>query len=124
MNDAFRIRWLVTISIFGGLLTMLVFKALFFRIPDFLPVPDIHRVTQIVRTFEPMIYYSENGLRQISELQDTSVAVWDLGETLRNAEMTSSESIVNQLDGLGKNLENLVIELTKFFVNVDGDIDR
>ncbi len=103
---------------------MLVFKALFFRVPDSLPVPDIHRVTQIVRTFEPMIYYSENGLRQISELQDTSVAVWDLGETLRNAEMTSSESIVSQLDSLGKNLENLVIELTKFFVNVDGDIDR
>jgi hypothetical protein len=70
-----------------------------------------------------MMYYSENGLRQVSELQDTSVAVWDLGETLRSADMTSATIIVNQLDNLGKNLENLVIELTKFFVNVDGDID-
>jgi hypothetical protein len=28
------------------------------------------------------------------------------------------------LDDLGKSLETLVLELTRFFVNVDGDIDR
>jgi hypothetical protein len=107
-----------------GIISIMVIKAALFRVPDSPQVPDLHRATQIVRTFEPMIYYSENGLRQVSELQDTSVAVWDLGETLRSADMMSADIITGQLDDLGKNLENLVIELTKFFVNVDGDIDR
>ena len=58
------------------------------------------------------------------ELQDTSVAVWDLGESIRSANMTSGDMMTTQLEDLGKSLETLVVELTRFFVNVDGDIDR
>jgi hypothetical protein len=63
-------------------------------------------------------------MRQVNELRDTGVAVWDLGESIRDANLTSGEQIVDQLDNLEKSLETLVLELTRFFVNVDGDIDR
>lgn len=101
-----------------------LFVQVLFRSPDPLPSPDILKATQVARTFEPLIYYSESGMRQVGELQDTSVAVWDLGESIRSANMTSGDMIVTQLDDLGKSLETLVVELTRFFVNVDGDIDR
>jgi hypothetical protein len=95
-----------------------------FRAPLPLPAPDILKATQLARTFEPLIYYSESGMRQVTELQDTSVAVWDLSESLRSSNMTSAPIIVKQLDGLSDSLNILVNELTRFFVNVDGDIDK
>ena len=38
--------------------------------------------------------------------------------------MTSSSIIVRELDDLSESLKTLAIELTRFFANVDGDIDR
>jgi hypothetical protein len=99
-------------------------KSMLLRPPEPLPSPDILRATQVAKTFEPLIYYSESGMRQVSDLQDTSVAVWDLGESVRTTNLTSGPLIVNQLEELGSSLDNLVIELTRFFVSVDGDIDR
>lgn len=87
------------------------------------PVPDLVKVAGLARSFEPLIFYSENGVRQIGDLQETGVAVWDLGESVRYANMTSAPLIVNDLDGLSESLKTLAIELTKFFANVDGDID-
>jgi hypothetical protein len=37
--------------------------------------------------------------------------------------MTSAPIIVGQLDDLSDSLKTLAIELTKFFANVDGDVD-
>ena len=87
------------------------------------PVPDLVKVAGLARSFEPLIFYSENGVRQIGDLQESGVAVWDLGESIRFANMTSAPVIVGELDALSESLKTLAIELTKFFANVDGDID-
>ena len=87
------------------------------------PVPDLIKVASVARSFEPLIYYSENGINQIGDLQATGVAVWDLGESVRSSNMTSAPIIVKALDELSDSLKTLATELTKFFANVDGDID-
>ncbi|OBT81302.1 hypothetical protein VE02_10132 [Pseudogymnoascus sp. 03VT05] len=88
-----------------------------------LPVPDLVKVASLAKAFEPLIFYSEHGIQQIADLQATSVAVWDLGESVRSANMTSAPIIVRELDGLSDSLKTLAIELTRFFANVDGDVD-
>jgi hypothetical protein len=87
------------------------------------PVPDLVKVAGIARAFEPLIYFSENGASQVGDLQATGVAVWDLGESVRSSNMTSAPIIVKELDELSDSLKTLAMELTKFFANVDGDID-
>lgn len=87
------------------------------------PVPDLVKVAGLARSFEPLIYYSENGVSQVGDLQATGVAVWDLGESVRSSNMTSAPTIVKSLDDLSDSLKTLAIELTKFFANVDGDVD-
>ncbi|KAK4145210.1 uncharacterized protein C8A04DRAFT_35931 [Dichotomopilus funicola] len=87
------------------------------------PVPDLVKVAGVARSLEPLIYYSESGIQQVSELQATGVAVWDLGESVRSSNLTSAPIIVMELDELGDSLKTLAVELTKFFANVDGDID-
>jgi hypothetical protein len=94
-----------------------------FQPPKPLPAPDMLKATQLAKTFEPLIYYSENGVQQISDLQDTSIAVWDLGESVRSTNMTSGPIIVRGLDDLSESLKTLAIELTRFFAHVDGDVD-
>ena len=88
------------------------------------PVPDIIKVAGLAKSLEPAIYYSERGHAQIGELQETGVAVWDLGESVRNTNMTSAPMIVDQLDDLSDSIKTLAIELTRFFAGVDGDIDN
>ena len=87
------------------------------------PAPDLVKVAGLARSFEPLLFYSENGVRQIGELQETGVAVWDLGESVRLANMTSAPLIVQELDQLSDSLKTLSHELTRFFASVDGDID-
>jgi hypothetical protein len=87
------------------------------------PVPDLVKVAGLAKAFEPLIFYSENGIQQIGDLQATGVAVWDLGESVRSTNMTSAPIIVKELDGLSESLKTLAIELTRFFANVDGDVD-
>lgn len=123
--DRFTKSPLYTLGVFLSiLLAFIMTKSLLLRPPDQLPTPDILQATEVARRFEPLIYYSEGGRRQVGQLQDTGAAVWDLGESIRHANMPSGTQIVEQLDDLGTSLETLVIELTRFFVNVDGDIDR
>jgi hypothetical protein len=88
-----------------------------------LPVPDLVKVAGLAKAFEPLIFYSENGVQQVGDLQATGVAVWDLGESVRSTNMTSAPIIVKELDDLSESLKTLAIELTKFFANVDGDVD-
>ena len=88
------------------------------------PGPDLIKVAGLAKSFEPIIHYSEHGVQQIGDLQETGVAVWDLGESVRQSNMTSAPIITRELDNLSESLKTLAIELTKFFANVDGDIDR
>ncbi|TLS30755.1 hypothetical protein PpBr36_03149 [Pyricularia pennisetigena] len=112
-------------SFCSALLSLMFIAALrsLFGTPDSRPVPDLVKVAGIARAFEPLIYYSENGAQQVGDLQATGVAVWDLGESVRTSNMTSGPIIVKELDDLSDSLRTLAIELTKFFANVDGDID-
>lgn len=87
------------------------------------PVPDLVKLSTLARSFEPLIFYSENGYGQITALQETSVAVWDLGESVRAANMTSAPLIVRSLDELSDTLKTLGLELTRFFADVDSDVD-
>lgn len=105
-----------------GVLSMAAFRSLIQPgLPP--PVPDLVKVAGLAKAFEPLIFYSENGVQQIGDLQATGVAVWDLGESVRTTNMTSAPIIVKELDGLSENLKTLAIELTRFFANVDGDVD-
>ena len=88
-----------------------------------LPVPDLVKVAGLAKAFEPLIFYSENGVQQVGDLQATGVAVWDLGESVRSTNMTSAPKIVKELDDLSESLKTLSIELTNFFASVDGDVD-
>ncbi|KAI5307844.1 hypothetical protein KEM55_007257, partial [Ascosphaera atra] len=105
-----------------GLLIFAFIRTLFVP-PTPRPVPDLVKLSGLARSFEPLIYYSENGVRQIGHLQETGVAVWDLGESMRNTNMTSGPIIVRQLDELSESLTTLSTELTRFFANVDADVD-
>ncbi|KAK5943963.1 hypothetical protein PMZ80_003244 [Knufia obscura] len=87
------------------------------------PVPDLVKLSTLAKSFEPLIFYSENGYGQITALQETSVAVWDLGESVRSANMTSAPMIVRTLDELSDSLKTLGLELTRFFADVDSDVD-
>ncbi|CAK7221826.1 hypothetical protein SCUCBS95973_004631 [Sporothrix curviconia] len=87
------------------------------------PVPDLVKVAGVARSFEPLIYYSENGVAQVHDLEATGVAVWDLGESVRLSNLTSAPIIVQELDELSNTLKTLAMELTRFFANIDGDID-
>ncbi|KAF7189405.1 hypothetical protein HII31_09250 [Pseudocercospora fuligena] len=106
----------------GALILSIVFTQLFSD-PTHGPSPDLIKVAGLAKSFEPSIYYSEHGHAQIEQLQDTGVAVWDLGESVRSTNMTSAPQIVNQLDDLSDSLKTLAMELTRFFAAVDADVD-
>ncbi len=109
-------------SVVVGLISILAVQSLFQpALPP--PVPDLVKVAGLAKAFEPLIFYSENGIQQIGDLQATGVAVWDLGESVRSTNMTSGPIIVKELDGLSDSLKTLAIELSRFFANVDGDVD-
>lgn len=106
------------LALFGSVLLSNLFST-----PTNGPSPDLIKVAALAKSFEPSIYYSEHGHAQIEQLQETGVAVWDLGESVRSTNMTSAPQIVNQLDDLSDSLKTLAIELTKFFAAVDADVD-
>jgi hypothetical protein len=109
-------------AIIVGLLSI-SFLRMLFQAPQPQPVPDLVKVAGLAKSFEPLIFYSENRIAQLGELQETGVAVWDLGESVRATNMTLAPMIVKELDGLSDNLKVLSVELTKFFASVDGDVD-
>lgn len=111
-----------TFSIAVALFSVALLRALLLpSLPQ--AIPDLVKLSGFARSFEPLIYYSENGVQQIGTLQETGVAVWDLSESVRGTNMTSAPIIVRQLDELSESLKSLSLELTRFFANVDSDID-
>ncbi|ATY66904.1 hypothetical protein A9K55_000692 [Cordyceps militaris] len=87
------------------------------------PAGDLVKVAGVARSFEPLIYYSEHAVAQVHDLQATSVAVWDLGESVRTSDMRDAASIIHDLDALSDTMRTLSVEMTKFFARVDGDVD-
>ncbi|MCJ1476509.1 hypothetical protein MMC13_005175 [Lambiella insularis] len=109
-------------TLVSGILVMSLCRFLV-QPPKDRPMPDLIKVAGLASSFEPLLLYSENGMQQINNIQQTSVALWDLGETVRQANLTSAPLMSRELDGLSDSLGKLVTELTRFFANVDGDID-
>ncbi|KAI5362095.1 hypothetical protein Slin15195_G057460 [Septoria linicola] len=112
-------------TILYGLVTMFFYWIMvnLLSAPVHGPSVDLIKVAGLAKSFEPSIYYSENGHAQIEQLQETSVAVWDLGESVRSTNMTSAPQIVSQLDSLSDSFKELAKEMTSFFTSVDSDID-
>lgn len=86
-------------------------------------IPDVANVANMVKQFEPLLYASENVIPRSRELAGASIAVQDLGESVRATNMPSSPIIINQLDDLADSLKILSEQMTSFFTNVDGDMD-
>ena len=110
------------LTILLSLLSLSIFRILLVP-PTPPPVPDLVKLSTLAKSFEPLVVYSENSYGHITTLQETSVAVWDLGESVRSANMTSGPEIVRSLDELSDNLKTLGLELTRFFSDVDADVD-
>ncbi|KAF4125609.1 hypothetical protein GMORB2_0853 [Geosmithia morbida] len=87
------------------------------------PAGDLVKVAGVARSFEPLIYYSEHAIIQVHDLQATSIAVWDLSESVRASDMKDATSIINDLDGLSETMKTLAEEMTRFLSRVDGDMD-
>jgi hypothetical protein len=86
-------------------------------------IPDIANVAGMAKQFEPLMYASENVYPRTRELSEASIAVQDLGESVRATNMSASAVIIGQLDDLGDSLKMLSDMLGGFFRDVDGDID-
>lgn len=86
-------------------------------------IPDIANVANMAKQFEPLMYASENVIPRSRELAEASIAVQDLGESVRATNMSASTVIIDQLDALGDSLKVLSEKMTSFFTNVDGDMD-
>lgn len=112
----------ILLSVVVGILSFAAMRTLSYS-SGLRPVPDLVKVAGVARSFEPLIYYSENSVAQVRDLEATGVAVWDLGESVRLSNLTSAPIIVQELDELSDNLRALAMELTRFFANIDGDID-
>ncbi|KAJ4984159.1 hypothetical protein SVAN01_10330 [Stagonosporopsis vannaccii] len=86
-------------------------------------IPDVANVANMAKQFEPLMYASENVIPRSRELAEASIAVQDLGESVRATNMSASTAIIDQLDDLGDSLKVLSEKITSFFTNVDGDMD-
>jgi hypothetical protein len=86
-------------------------------------IPDVANVAGMAKQFEPLMYASENVIPRSRELAEASIAVQDLGESVRATNMSASTVIIDQLDALGDSLKVLSEKITSFFINVDGDMD-
>jgi len=122
VDSIFANRFTATGFLSSILLAWILWRALTSP-PAPLPGPDFVKASGLARTFKPLMEYSDTGMYQVHELQDTSIAVWDLGESVRAANITSGPMIVNELDGLSTNLGTLSMEITRFCAHVGGDVD-
>ena len=109
-------------NIMGAILTILVASLLVYPWSTIL-IPDVANVANMAKQFEPLLYASENVIPRSRELADASIAVQDLGESVRATNMSASSTIIEQLDGLGESLKVLSEKISSFFTNVDGDMD-
>lgn len=109
-------------SLLVALISISFFKALL-QPAQPRPAGDLVKIAGVARSFEPLIYYSEHAVLQVHDLQATSIAVWDLGESVRTSDMKDATSIINDLDSLSENMKTLAEEMTRFLSRVDGDMD-
>lgn len=86
-------------------------------------IPDVANIANMAKRFEPLLYASEGVVPRIRELADASIAVQDLGESVRATNMSASTAIIEQLDDLADSLYHLSESMRTFFTHVDGDMD-
>ncbi|KAF2675250.1 hypothetical protein BT63DRAFT_32758 [Microthyrium microscopicum] len=88
------------------------------------PVPNLLKVAEVAKTFEPLIYHTDSGRKQINQLQTTGYAVYDLGASVQYASnLNKSKEIADDLYTVSEIMKKLVIDLTDFFSKVEGDVD-
>ncbi|KAI9761758.1 MAG: hypothetical protein M4579_000852 [Chaenotheca gracillima] len=122
IERATRTRTSTICSILAFFISWTALRLIFTR-PPLPPSPDLIKVAGLAGSYEPLIFYSENSLTHIEDLQETGTAVWDLGESVRYSSIPSSAVISETLDSLSDNLKELALQLTRFFAIVDGDVD-
>lgn len=86
-------------------------------------IPDVANIANMAKRFEPLLYASEGVVPRIRELADASIAVQDLGESVRATNMSASTAIIEQLDDLADSLYHLSESMRTFFTHVDSDMD-
>lgn len=86
-------------------------------------IPDVANIANMAKRFEPLLYASEGVVPRIRELADASIAVQDLGESVRATNMSASSAIIEQLDDLADSLYHLSESMRTFFTHVDSDMD-
>ena len=118
-----RVSFAVMFSSIVSALFLTSFLHIFLQPPPERPMPDLIKVANLASSFEPLLKYSEYGMQQINTIQETGIALWDLGETVRQANLTSAPVMSKDLDGLSETMNKLAEELSRFFSNVNGDID-
>src|SRR4051794_3194956 len=64
----------MVLTVLVGVLSYAAMRSLF-EPASMRPVPDLVKVAGVARSFEPLIYYSENGIQQVGDLQATGIAV-------------------------------------------------
>lgn len=123
-------RYLALTSSWSTLLTGLLLGLLSVSVGKMLvqpaaprPAADLVKVAGLARSFEPLIYFSEPAVAHVRELQSTSVAIWDLAESVRISSMGDADPIVQSLDAISETMKELVLGLTRFHTHVDSDID-
>lgn len=77
----------------------------------------------MAKQFEPLLFASENVIPRSRELSEASIAVQDLGESVRASNMSASKTITDQLDDLADSLKVLSVKYPSYFTNVDSDMD-
>ena len=92
--------------------------------PELRGVPDLHGAAHLAGNFETLLPFSEQGFFHHAEWQRTSAAVWDLGDQVRTANLTSGDLIMKQLAELGETLDQLGASQGRFYAQVDGDINK
>ena len=106
-----------------GLLAIAVARIFLDAPPPPPPSPNLVAVASMARSLEPMIYLSENHIRQLHQLRQMSYAVSDLAESAKLADDEKLWPIGEELKTMSKLLNQLDTNLITFFTRVDGDVD-
>lgn len=110
-------------AVLVGLLAIMVARIFLDAPPPPLPSPNLVAVASMARSLEPMIYLSENHIRQLHQLRQMSYAVSDLAESAKLSEDERLYPIGQELKTMSKLLNQLDTNLITFFTRVDGDVD-
>ncbi|KAF1992043.1 hypothetical protein K402DRAFT_321593 [Aulographum hederae CBS 113979] len=84
---------------------------------------DIAAVARMTKSFAPAVEYSAKQVLDVQEIEEASIAIWDLEESVRSSNITSAPLIIDRLHGMRDSLEVLGNELTRFFAMIRTDLE-